>query len=231
MSFVELTNFQVEFDKVSERLNELKAEKQRLLEDGAKVQQELFNTLADDATTLKEQRAKQKELEQIEKDLFLIERKIEAISKKNAGRLNDLLKVAKTGQDREIAKEQQKLDEMIVQLRKYKAEYLGYCVELHQQVVKLEEIRRDFLDAAHRIGVSEYNRCYFHLIPTINLTSNHGGDDKMLAPIEREILDAFRLGKVQPWIKLYILTDGKVLVESNQEAERQLMELMKDGDK
>lgn len=231
MAYKELLKFWIEFNKMQERLTELNNEKQELIEVGATLEQQYFELLASDHAGIKEQRAKQKEIENCHKDLDIIDRKISAISQKNAETLRGLLDETKIAQTREISKEQQKLNEMIVQLRKYKAEYLAYCIELHQQVSRIQEIRRDFLDAANRIGVNDYDRGYFHLIPTINLISNHDGDDKMLAPVEREILDAFRLGKVQPWIRLYILTDGKELVESNQEAEKRLMELMKDGDK
>ncbi|KJS20291.1 MAG: hypothetical protein VR72_15115 [Clostridiaceae bacterium BRH_c20a] len=228
--YLELENLKIEIEKNVKRTNELEVEKHKLIADGVRVQQELFQSLVDDCS-IKEQRALQKELDATERDLKLTEDKIELVKEKKQKELRILLNDAKIGMDRELKFEREKLDDMVKDLRKLKAEYLMFVLLLHSRVVKIQDIRRGFLAASHKINCRDFDRGYFSLIPEINLTSTHSGIDKPVGILEREFVEAYKFGRVQPWVKLYIQTG--IILESNEEANKKLSELAekKEGDK
>lgn len=158
------------------------------------------------------------ELQQMEEHLALI-----VAGKHN--RLQTFLPDAKSAAQVEINEGMDRLTAMIGELRKYKAEYLGHVLRLNEAFRSVEEIAASYDRMATEAGKDERKLVY---MPTLNLTSTHAGLDAPIGVVENEILEAFRAGKVQPWVRLYL--EHGILVETNAEAEAKFREL-KGGNK
>lgn len=114
--------------------------------------------------------------------------------------------------------------ELVGELRKHKAEYLGHVLRLNEAYRSVDEVAVAYDQMAAKAGINERKLCH---LPVINLTSTYQGKDRTLGVLENETLEAFRSGIVQPWVKLYL--DHGILVESNMEAEDKYRELKGDN--
>ncbi|PWK07033.1 hypothetical protein [Tumebacillus permanentifrigoris] len=135
-------------------------------------------------------------------------------------RLQSYLPEARSAAELEIKAGKDRLGELIGELRKYKAEYLGHVLRLNAAFRSVDQIAEAYGNMSAKAGKEE--RKLVHM-PTLNMTSTFAGLDAPIGVLEREILDAFRAGTVQPWVRLYL--EHGILVDSNQETEAKFREL------
>lgn len=227
--FKELISFQLELEQFQDRITALTNEKTQLVAQGVSLESQYADMLASTDVGVKDQRAKQKELEDNTKQLDIIEKKIEVVSKKGYENLRKMLDDVHKGHDREIDRATNEFNDMVNnEARQHKAEYLKFFLSLYDKVAEIHQIRDMLLQAAQSIGCSKEFAGYRLRIPSVNLTSPYGAKDEMLGVTTEEIERAYRQGIVQEWVKLWVETDGQELLTNNVEARKRLEDLKKE---
>ena len=157
-------------------------------------------------------KALRKGVEDVEKQIKDMDYRIELIQQTKVAKLRDMLPELKKAHDLAA---QQLVDEIKarkVEAMERRCQYLIFIRNINQPYSQARDIHSQLITAAHMAGSNEYDRERISM-PTLNFTGQYGGVDEHLAPLQHEILEALRLGKVPYFVELYALT-GELLSES-----------------
>lgn len=219
MSFKdEQDRFRNEADRLQTRVQDLEAKIYDKKVERTDLQRKYQDSVLDGSDA--EMKKMKSRLAKVEDDLQQMEEHLALIVSGKHERLQTFLPEAKAAAQMEINEGMDRLNAMIGELRKYKAEYLGHVLRLNEAFRSVEEIAVSYGNMTTMAGKDDRKLVY---MPTLNLTSTHAGLDAPIGVVEDEILEAFRTGKVQPWVKLYL--EHGVLVETNVEAEAKFRDM------
>jgi hypothetical protein len=190
---------------VEGRLHDLADRKETLTKDLRTLNEEYARMLTDEAlggpVTERQLTAKKAEIEKVEKELAMVNERIIAIQSAKIERLRQELPEMRKEYDRKMAERRAEFDAKVKDMRRMKAEYLLFLRDFGRLSNEMREIHDRFVENA-RLVSNEYEKWRF-TPPTVNLFNDYEGQDKMNAPTEREIYNAFHRGIVPAWVLQY----------------------------
>jgi len=92
-----------------------------------------------------------------------------------------------------------------------KAKTILYFRDLNKPIQEAARVDMEFKTACHLAGDHTYDRDWLHM-PTLNLTSTYTGRYAPLAALPQDLTEAYNLGKIPAFVRLYELT-GEILPE------------------
>ena len=152
-----------------------------------------------------------KGVEEIEKQIKDMDYRIELIQQTKVAKLKKMLSEMKKAHDLAVKESSNEIEKRKVEALERRCQYLLFIRNLNEPYQAARDIHSQFINAAHIAGVSDYDRESISM-PTLNLTGQYGQTHEHLAPLQHEILEAYRLGRVPFFVKLYALT-GELLSE------------------
>ncbi|MED1917508.1 hypothetical protein P4V64_19480 [Bacillus thuringiensis] len=222
------SNFKGMVQSVEGRLRELRKKQEELTEQLQTLSGEHTKMLADEAfgqpVTPKELTTKKADIEKVEKEIAAVEQQISAIEQTKRERLREEVPALYQEFREKMTQKEDEFKSKSEELRKKKAEYLLYLRDFGMVTKEMRDIHETFKYMA-RHATDEYESLRF-TVPYVNLFDNSSGDDKMNAPINREIIAAYEDGKVPHWVAYFdetgevLPSDAEVFTKRAQEGSR-----------
>jgi hypothetical protein len=148
-------------------------------------------------------------IEDYEKELANVERRLEVANGLKQKRLSQLIPELKKFRDETIAESEKEIKAGVIRGFEEKARFILYGRDLNRPYKHAHDVNNFFLECCHAAGIHDYDRDQVHL-PSVNLTGVYEGPHSSILPTEQEFKGAFHNGYVPAFVQLYELT-GEVL--------------------
>jgi|GEM_PF-3502786 len=190
---------------VEGRLHDLADQKEKLTQQLRSLNEEYARMLTDEAlgkpVTERQLSAKKTEIEKVEKELAMVNERIAAIQAAKLERLREEIPEMRAEYERKMAEKRAEFEAKAKELREWKARYLLFLRDFGKLRNEMVDLHDDF-KAKARLVTDQYEKDRLTL-PGINLFNDYYGKDKMNAPTEEEIHNAYTRGIVPGWVLQY----------------------------
>lgn len=228
--YKEMKAFEKAIEKIDAKIAELEAEKNALIREKAQCGREyndivISEAVGDAPADTKKMAKLKKRMEEIGKEIAVIEERIEAIQDRRREKLREYLPDLIEGYKREMDKARREILAKNDDLFRMKAEYLIFLSEIYKRRQEALRIHDRFKSLAAEV-TDEY-RNYRFSMPGTNLFNDYM--DIPLGITERESKQALEYGHLPPSVMLYQATGEMVLKDSD--AATKLRKLKAEGAK